>query len=348
MRLPMRSVERAIGLALLIGFAAPASAADFYQGKQIRLIVSTGASGAYDTYGRLIVQFMPDHIPGHPAMFVENMAGSSGLQATNYLANTAPKDGTVIGAVEANIPTAPLFLPENAKFVADDFAWIGNIAADPFIGYVWATSKMKTYEDAKSTQFLMGAPDARSYSAQMVRVSNILFGTKLKLIAGYSGSNEVKLAMERGEIDGTFGNAWSSLKADKPEWVAQHKIRIVMQFGLEPHPDLTDVPLFVDQAKNEEDRQLLELLAAPQVFAKPYLAPPGTPAERLAILRKAFDDTLNDPRFRQAAENVHLGVYKPLNGEELAAAVARVSSTPAAIVKRAKDMLDFRMAGGKQ
>ena len=338
----MRSLVKSIGwmVALTVG-ALPAKSADFYQGKQIRLIVSTNAAGAYDTYGRLMAQFMPVHIPGHPAMIVQNMGGSSGLQATNYLANGAPKDGTVIGAVEANIPVAPLLLPENAKFDANAFAWIGNITSDPFIGYVWATSKMQTYEDAKTAQFIMGAPAARSYSAQMAQVSNVMFGTKFKIVVGYSGSSEVKLAMERGEIDGTFGNAWSSLKADQPEWITQHKVRIVTQFGLERHPDLPDVPMFLDQAKTDEDRQLLELLAAQQEFAKPYLAPPGTPAARLAILRKAFDETLKDSEFTQALKAIHLDILRPLTGDELAASVAKVSRTPPAVAKRARDMLDL-------
>ncbi|HWG06058.1 MAG TPA: tripartite tricarboxylate transporter substrate-binding protein [Beijerinckiaceae bacterium] len=327
--------------------ALPARSADFYQGKQIRLIVGTTAAGAYDAYGRLIAQFMPAHIPGHPAMIVENMGGSSGLQAANYLANGAPKDGTVIGAVEANTPVAPLLLPENAKFDANAFAWIGNITSDPFIGYVWATSKMQTYEDAKTAQFIMGAPTARSYSAQMALVSNVMFGTKFKLVAGYTGSNEVKLAMQRGEIDGTFGNGWGSLKADDPDWITQHKVRIVTQFGLERHPDLPDVPMFIDQAKTDADRQLLTLLSAQQEFAKPYLAPPGTPVDRLAILRRAFDDTLSDPAFRQAVAAIHLDIYKPMNGDELTASVANVSRTPADIAKRARDMLGLMRTDAK-
>jgi tripartite-type tricarboxylate transporter receptor subunit TctC len=336
-----------IAMVWVIGSTVPARASDFYQGRQIRLVVSTEASGAYDTYGRLVSQYLADHIPGHPTVFVQNMGGSGGLQAANYLANGAPKDGTVIGAVEANIPTASLFLPENAKFNVNDFAWIGSLTNDPFIGYAWGASKLQTYEDAKSVQFIMGAPTARSYSAQMAQVSNVLFGTKFKIVIGYSGSNEVKLAMERGEVDGTFGNSWSSLKADEPSWISDHKIRIITQFGLERHPDLRDVPMFLDQAKSDDDRQLLELLGSQQEFAKPYLAPPGIPADRLAILRQAFDAMLKDPKFLAAVKKVNLDIFHPLSGEDLAAKVAKVSRTSPAVVKRAKDILDHLQSDQK-
>ena len=340
MRWPMKRTDMAIALALFIGLAAPANAADFYQGKQICLIVSTTASGAYDAYARLMAQFLADNISGHPAIFVQNMGGSSGLQAANYLATSAPKDGTVIGAVESNIPVAPLFLPEIAKFDANDFAWIGSITSDPFIAYVWGTSKLQTYEDAKKMQFIMGASAARSYSAQMAQVSNVLFGTKFKIVLGYSGSDEVKLAMERGEIDGTFGNSWSSLKTQEPEWISEHKIRIITQFGLKPHPELADVPMFFDQAKNDEDRRLLELLEIQQDFAKPYLAPPGIPADRLAILRKAFDGTLKDPKLLGGRQKFEFRHPRSSEREELAALVAKVSKTSPAVVKRAKDIFD--------
>ena len=318
-----------------------ATAADFYQGKQIRLIVSTAASGAYDAYARLMAQYYAEKIPGQPTMYVQNMGGSAGLQAANYLANGAPRDGTVIGAVESNIPTAPLLLPDNAKFDANAFSWIGSITSDPFIGYVWSQSKLQTYEDAKSILSIMGAPSARSYSAQMAKVSNELFATKFKLIIGYSGSDAVKLAMERGEIDGTFGNGWSSLKTQAPDWVTQRKVRVLTQFGLKRHPELPDVPLFLDQAKTDADRDLLVLLQIQQEFAKPYLAPPGVPAEQLSILRKAFMETLREPRFIEAVRKLKLEIYDPLDGDALAALVRKVSGTPPAVVARARAILDY-------
>jgi tripartite-type tricarboxylate transporter receptor subunit TctC len=338
----------AVAVALLCGAVVQADAAEFYQGKQIRLIVSTPPSGAYDAFARLMAPVFADHIPGHPSIFVENMGGSAGLQAANYLANSAPKDGTVIGAVQNNIPTAPLLIPENAKFDADAFLWIGSITSDPFIGYVWGASKLQTYEDAKKQQSIMGAPAVRSYSAQMAQISNALFGTRFKIVIGYTGSNEVKLAMERGEIDGTFGNSWSSLKTQDPDWISEHKIRIITQFSLKADRELSDVPMFLDQAKTEDDRQMLELLQVQQVFAKPYLAPPGIPADRLAILRKAFDDTINDPKFLGEAKNMKLDVLDPMSGEELAALIAKVSKTSPVIIKRVKDIFDAPQKEVKQ
>lgn len=337
---PMKFAVLAAIVGLITGIAVPSNAADFYQGKQIRLIVSTTPSGGYDTFARLLAPYFAERIPGHPGIFVQNMAGGAGLQATNYLANGAPRDGTVIGAVENNIPTASLLNPDLAKFDVNDFGWIGSITSDPFIAYVWSGSKLQTYEDAKRMQAIIGASAVRSYGVQMAQISNVLFGTKFKIVVGYSGSDEVKLAMERGEIDGTFGNAWSSLKTEEPDWIKEHKVRIIAQFGLEPHPDLADVPMFLDQAKNDDDRQLLELTEVQQDYAKPYLAPPGLPAERLAILRKAFVDAVNDPRFLKDVENLNLEVRDPLGGEELAAMIAKVSRTSPTIVKRARDIFD--------
>jgi tripartite-type tricarboxylate transporter receptor subunit TctC len=325
-------------MASILLFLTAAQAADYYQGRQIRLIVSTPAGSAYDTYARLIQKFMPEHIPGRPAIVVQNMEGSSGLQAANYLANGAPRDGTVIGAVEANIPTAPLFFPGNAKFDSTQMNWIGSITSDPFIGFTF-NSRLRTYEQARQETFIMGAPSARSYSAQMPQVSNALFGTKFKLIVGYAGSEAVKLAMERGELDGTFGNAWSDLKAQRPGWIAERKVNILTQFALKRHPDLPDVPLFIDQAKTLEDKELLTMLAAPQEWAKPYVAPPGTQQEPLTILRAAFSATVMDRRFVDATHTAGLDVYAPLDGEALARLVTQLANTPPAFVKRARDML---------
>jgi tripartite-type tricarboxylate transporter receptor subunit TctC len=268
------------------------------------------------------------------------MGGSGGLQAANYMFNIAEKDGTAIGAMENNIPTAPILLPENAKFDAAAFGWIGSITSDPFIGIVWHESKMQKYEDAKTQQFLMGAPAARSFSAQMPSISNDLFGTKFKLIIGYGGSDAVKLAMERGEIDGTFGNAYSSLKVQAPAWITEKKVRIVMQFGLKKHPDLQDVPLFIDQAKTEADKEMLQLLLSPQEFARTYLVPPGVPAERLTVLRRSFDATLKDPKYLEAMKKANLEVANPMTGEELQPLVAQVAKTPAEVAKRTKEILD--------
>jgi tripartite-type tricarboxylate transporter receptor subunit TctC len=338
-------IAGAMATGLACSVITPAPAADFYQGKQIRLIIGTPASGAYDGFARLIAPYLAGHIPGHPLVIVENLGGSAGMQAANYLANAAPADGTVIGAVQNNIPTAPLLTPEIAKFGTDAFLWIGSITSDPFIGYVWSMSKLETYEDAKSAPFIMGTPAARSFSAQMAQISNTLFGTKFKIVIGYNGSNEVKLAMERGEIDGTFGNSWSSLKTQDPDWISDHKVRIFTQFGFKPDPELVDVPMFLDQAKKEEDRQLLELLQVQQMFAKPYLAPPGVPSDRLEILRKAFDDAVNDPKFRATVKALNLDIRDPLNGQELASLVARVSKTSPTIVERARDILDSPQKG---
>jgi tripartite-type tricarboxylate transporter receptor subunit TctC len=328
-----------------IGLADPAAADDFYSGKQIRLIVSSAPGGVYDTFGRLIARFLPAHLPGRPVVVVQNMPGASGLKAANYLYNSAPRDGTVIAGVHNGIPTAAFEEPTQAHFDVSKLSWIGSISEDPFVGYVWHTSPIRTYEDAKNTQAVMGSSSINSMGAKMAIVSNAMFGTRFKVVVGYEDASQVKLALERGELEGTFGNSWGDLKTQQPDWIADKKVRIIIQHGYHPDPDLPEVPLIIDQVRNPADREALDLLLERQRYARPYLAPPGVPSDRLALLRRAFDAAIQDPGFVQGARTAHLGVNNPMTGEQLTETVARLSATPATVTERLAKLFAGSPAG---
>ena len=314
--------------------------ADFYKGRQIRLIVATDPGGAYDTYARLMAQVLKDHIPGNPTIIVQNMPGASGLKTANYMGTSAQRDGTVIASTHASVLTVQLTSPGTATFEANRLSWIGSITTDPFIGYVWHTSPIKTLDDTRTTEVVMGGIALGAASTDYAILARELFGLKLKIVNGYKSSNDVKLAMERGEVQGTFANGWSSIRTAEPEWLREKKIRIIVQHGFRALPELPDVPLFIDLAKTESDRQALVFMLARQEAAKPYFAPPDTPPERLAILRRAFDATVHDPKFIALAAQASVALDGPMTGEELAALVAKVSRTPPDVIARINRMLN--------
>jgi tripartite-type tricarboxylate transporter receptor subunit TctC len=312
---------------------------NFYKGKQLTLVVSSDAGGAYDTYARVVSTILRDYIPGNPTIIVQYMPGASGLKTANYIATTAPRDGTVIAATHAGVVTAQLTSPGAASFEATRLSWIGSVTTDPFVGYVWHTSPVRTLADLRTTEAVMGGVSVGAAGTDYAILARDLFGLKIKLVNGYKSSNDVKLAMERGEVQGTFANSWSSIRNAAPEWIRDGKIRIIVQHGFKPLPELPDVPLFISLAQTDADRQALIFMLARQQAAKPYFAPPDIPAERLAILRRAFDATVHDPRFLALAGKADLTVEGPMTGEELAALVVNVSKTSPDVVTRIDGML---------
>jgi len=344
---PLVRAGRALAIAIaIVGVSSVAHAAgdDFYRGKQIRLIISSGPAGVYDTYGRLLARYLPTHLPGRPTIVVQNMPGASGLRATNYLYNNAPRDGTVIAGVHNGIPTAPFEEPKQTHFDVTQLSWIGSVSEDPFVGYVWHTAPVQSYEAAKTTQAVIGSASVASMGSKMAILSNVLFGTRFKLVLGYEDSAKVKLALERGELQGTFANSWGDLKTQQPDWIKDRKVTIIIQHGYHKDADLPDVPLILDQVRTEFDRQALDLMLARQKFARPYIAPPGLPLERLALLRRAFDATIKDPEFVAAINGARLGVDSPMTGEQLTAEVLRLSATPDAVTGRLSKIFDEYLA----
>jgi tripartite-type tricarboxylate transporter receptor subunit TctC len=337
---PVRWIaRRVLGAFFAMAAVVPgAGAADFYAGKQITVIASN--TGSYEAFARILAKHMPRYIPGNPKMITQLMSGASGLQAANYTYNTAPRDGTVFTVTQGQVPFTPITNPNGARFDANKFSWIGSATKDTFIGYVWHSAKVQSLDDAKTTEALVGGQAVGSMSINMAILAKDMFGLKFKIITGYTGASETKLAVEKGEIDGHFGTDINSVKASNPNWFTEKKITIITQFGFQRDPEIPDVPLFIDLAKTQADRQLLEALLSGSELGKPFYGPPEIPADRLAVLRSAFDQTVKDPGFIGDLAREHFVVDQPMNGDAAAAIIKRVSATPPEVIQRMNDIFE--------
>jgi tripartite-type tricarboxylate transporter receptor subunit TctC len=315
--------------ALLCG-AARAQPDMFYAGKTITIITSGG--GAYETYGRNFARHMPKYIPGHPTIIVQAMPGAGGSRAASYLYKVAARDGTVIGGLHGAVLTGPFMNPGASDFDVTRFSWIGNATRDNYVGYVWHTAPAQSLEEAKTKPLVVGGTSVGGNGIDMAIVMKEVFGYKLKIVSGYKTSAETKIALERGEIEGTVANAWSSL--NQTDWLAKKRVRVIVQHGSRKHRALPDVPLFRDLARTEAERQMIELLNVRDDVTRPYLGPPGVPASRLEILRRAFDATLRDPTFLADMQRQKLEIDEPSTGEELTALVDTIARTPPAVVQQ--------------
>lgn len=312
--------------------AGEAAAQDFYKGKMISIMVS--GSGSYEAYARVIAAHMGKHIPGNPSFIVKLVQGASGVRAANYIYNVAPKDGTEIGATHAQIPSAPFYERNGVEYDPTKLGWIGSITKETFVAFTWHNSPAKTIEEAMKTPIAVGGQSIGGMAIDMAILSNAMLGTKLKIVTGYDGSTGARLALERGELQGIFGDSLNSIRTGQPDWFNQKKIGLMTQFAMQKHRDLPDVPLFVDYIKNATDRAAVELYIARGETGKPYFAPPGLPAGRLDLLRAAFDSTLKDPGFLAEIEKRKFDMSDPMTGAEIETFVARMASTPPAAIER--------------
>ena len=280
----------------LIVASAPGKGYDAYGqlvAKQIRMIIGSAPGGGYDAYGRLLATHMRDHIPGHPTIVVQNMPGAGSLVLANYLYNVAPRDGTVIGGVNPLLATDPLLNPKRVKFDPRQFRWIGSALKETHVGLVWHASPIKTFDDLfKHELFVAGTGGATNLYPVL---TDGLLGTKIKMIPGYHGTKQGMLAMERGEVAGNIGITWASLKATNGAWLREHKVRVIIQYGLAKHPELPGVPWIYDYAKNDAERAAMDLVFSNQEFGRPFLTPPGVPEAVVKTLRTAFEETMRDP-----------------------------------------------------
>lgn len=307
--------------------------AEFYGAKKrLTLIVAAGVGGGYDVYARSFARFYGMHIPGNPGIVVQNMDGASGLEATNYVANKAPRDGTVILATYNSLLITPLFDNKQVLFEIPAMNWLGSIAKATANCFTWHASPVKTLDQAKTREVLLGATGATGNSAIFPQLLNNLLGTKFKVISGYQ-TNAMYLAVERGEIEGICGLGYSTLVAAKPDWAQGNKMQTLIQFGLTKDPDMKDAPLAVDLVSNPQDKRIFELLAYPQEMGRPFAAPPGVPADRVAALRAAFDSTINDPEFLAEAKRTRQDV-QPMTGAEMEKMLKQAYATPKDIIER--------------
>ena len=327
-----------IGAALAPTAGATQDVAGFYRGKQVRLLIGYSAGGGYDTYARLLARHIGKHIPGNPTVVPQNMPGAGSLTLTNFLYNVAPKDGTVFGTIARGMAMEPLLGGEGTQFDATKFSWIGSLNNEVSICASWHTSQVKTIEDLQTTQLIVGGTGSGADTDTYPIVMSNLLDAKIKLISGYPGGNDILLAMERGEVDGRCGWSWSSVVSRRGDWLTEKKINVLVQMALQKHPDLPDVPLVMDLADSEDEEMAMELIFARQVMGRPYVAPPGIPAERRDALRQAFMDMVEDPEFKADIQKVDLEL-NPVNGQEIERVIARIYAASATAVRLASDAI---------
>jgi tripartite-type tricarboxylate transporter receptor subunit TctC len=296
----------------------------FYSGKTVDLVIGYPPAGSNDVYGRLLARHLGKHIPGQPNIVPKNMPGAGSFLALANIANVAPKDGTVIGI---GAPTAPLdekLGSKGVRFKTAEFNWIGRIDSLVNIVFMWKTSPVKTVADAQRIESKLSGTGAGSTVSIYPTVMNNVLGTKFKLVMGYRGSSEAQLAVERGEVDG-HSTSWTAVKVGHPDWRPSKSITILVQFALKPHPELPDVPVVVDLARNDEERAILRAVMNATEIGTAFFTTPGVPADRVAALRRAFDATVKDPEFLAEAKKTNLTVG-PITGEELQKLVSEVSN----------------------
>lgn len=341
----MRSGLRIAGGVLVLCTLALPGRADnddeFYRGKTISIIVGFAAGGGYDNYARLQSRHLPRHIPGTPQVVVQNMVGAGSVRAANYVFASAPKDGTVIAAVNQNMPMYQLLGGASAQFDPAKFRWLGSLISSNSLISTWYTSPTKTLADAFKRETIMGGSGTNSDSHIFPTLLNNLLGTKFKVINGYAGGTaDINLALERGEVEGRGGNSWASLKSANADWLAEKKLNFLMQFGLTKEPEMGDVPLLQDVVKTDLDRDVAFLISLPIALGYGYWLAPEVPADRLAVLRRAWGETIRDPQLIAEAQKMGLDL-KPSEYAEPERNVARATSLSKAVLTRAADALEW-------
>jgi len=310
------------------------STEEFYTKNKLTLVIDSAPGGGYDTYGRLLARFYGANIPGRPAVLVQNMPGAGGLTAVNWLAQVAPRDGSVIQIMSRSIPLAPLMGTSGARFDPLELSWIGSINRENIIAFSWHTTNFNTIDDLRKRTANVGVTGATADSALFTRLLNNLVGTRLNIISGYPGSDAINLAIERGENDIATGS-WSSIRARKGDWLRDQKINVLVQFSLVGRTDLPGVPVAQDLVSDPDSKSIFEFFLAPQEMGRPLAAPPGIPAARLQALRNAFHATMADAQFILAAESIGADV-DPISGEQILAILKRLYAMPPSLIERAK------------
>jgi tripartite-type tricarboxylate transporter receptor subunit TctC len=321
---------------LLLAAASPSLAqapAEFYRRTDVTLYVGSGPSGGFDSYARVLARHYGKYIPGNPSIVVKNMPGASGLNAMNFLANVAPRDGSAILASFNTVVLDPLYGKAEARFDPRALGWIGSIGKQTGTCLTWYNVPVTSIAEARSREILVGATGADSTPNIFPKLLNAMIGTKFKIIDGYT-TPDLRLAVERGEIEGLCGIAWETHMASVPQWIIDKKVNFLLQLGLAESAHLPGVPLAISLIANPEDRKVWELLVIPQEFGRPFVAPPGLPQERLAALQAAFDKTMKDPDYLADTAKTKQFV-DPIDAREIAALVARAYAAPKEIVARA-------------
>lgn len=321
------------GAISVAGGALAQEAPKFPSGKPITMIVSYGTGGGYDIYGRLVARHLGNHLPGTPKIIVKNMPGAGGLSGANYLYTVSPRDGTELGVINQNVALGQLVDAQGVKYDARNFTWIGRATSNVEIFYAWHTAPTDSIADAQTHQIVAGGTGPTSSSEVMPRIMNQLLGTKFKLVAGYVDGGAVSLALERGEVD-AYVTPWAVLKSSKAQWVRDKKIKILVQFTLERHPDLPDVPTSLDLAKTEADRKVFALFASGSAIGRSVMAPPALPPMITSAFRTGFVATMKDAALIAETEKANLELDWA-SGEQLQKMVAGVFDVSPDVVAKA-------------
>ena len=336
------ALTRSLLAAALLLVATPGgraqSVADFYKGKTVDLYIGYSVGGAYDLYARMIARHIGKHIPGNPTVLPKNMEGAGSLRLANWLYNVAPKDGSAMAIIGRGTGFDPLLGNAKAQFDGTKFTWIGSANNEVSICVAWHTSGITKFEELLTKELVVGGTSSSADTDQFPKIVNGVLVTKMRFVTGYPGGNEVGLAMERGEVQGRCGWSWSSVKSTHQKWIDEKQFSILVQLALDKHPDLPDVPLVIDLAKSQEQRQILRLIFARQVMGRPFLAPPGVPQDRVDALRKAFMDTMTDKDFLADTEKAKMEIT-PVAGDKLQELVKEIYATPKELADKAAAMI---------
>jgi len=310
--------------------AAAANADDFFAGKQITFVVGAGVGGGYDLQARVVARHLSKHIPGKPSIVVQNMPARIG--AANHMFNTAPRDGTSVALIQRGMLLAKLIYPSGVRFEIEKFNWLGSLNSETAVALAWHTAPHRTAKDLFEQELIVGGITGVDPETTP-KLYNSLLGTKFKVVTGYNSTANIALAIERGEVHGIGDWSWSSVKAVRPEWIRDKKVTLLMQGGLRNEPELGSLPNALDFVRNESDRQVLKLHFTQKTAARPLVAPPEVPAERVALLRKAFAALAHDNDFLAEAEKGRIE-FGFVPGDEVDRVVSLIAATPAEIADR--------------
>lgn len=324
------------GLLMATNMAA-SQLAEFYRGKTVEVLVGFSAGGGYDAYARALARTIGSHIPGNPQVVVKNFTGAGSLRLARYLQDVAPRDGLAFGTIDNGLMVASLMNP-SVGFEAPKLSWVGSVTKELQICMTWHASRFRSIEDMRKAEAVFGATGRDDIRYTSTNVLRRVTGAKIKIVTGYPGTTDIRLALERGELDGVC-ESWSSIKATKPEWVADKKINIIVQFAFQEDPGLPGVPPIGKYADTPIQADALRLIFSSSETGRPFGAPPAIPPDRLEALRRAFDATMKDPEFVAFTEKAKLDV-EPSTGEQTAGFLERAYGTPAAAVDAARKLLE--------
>jgi tripartite-type tricarboxylate transporter receptor subunit TctC len=324
----------AIAAVLVSADAAAQPTEQFFARKTITVTIGYTAGGSYDLYGRMVARHLGKHIPGQPTLIAQNMPGAGSLKAANYLYEVAPRDGTALGVVVESAALEQALANPAVQYDAAKFTYVGRVATSNNIFMQWHTAKVQSLDDAKRTETSLAGTGPGSIAETVPRLLNALIGTRFKLISGYPASSEAMLAMERGEVEGA-SSSWAAVKVGKQAWLRERKIRIILQTTPERIAELPDAPSLGEIGDTPEDRAVFALYASGSAVGRSLLAPPGLPAERVQVLRDAFQAMVKDGEFAGDLQRMNVEL-DPLPGEAVAQLAARALAAPAAVRERAK------------